>query len=376
MANQVKVLVIDDDVTFAKTTVDILLESGINSSYVENGQLGIETLKKQFHDVVLLDMKMPVMNGLETYRVIKKVSPKTMVVMITAYRMEEMIRASLKEGAYAVLNKPLDMHHIFSMIERSQKGGAYIAVVDDDPNTCKTFKDNLEEKGFSVVTATDGDEAIRLAKERPQDVIFIDVKLPPINGVETFLEIKKINPNSKVVIMTAYGKEMDDLLEQAKQKGSYACLHKPIDMEKLLSMIDEIVSHKETPVLPTATTKGNKILVVDDDDNARKALSDLLKECGYNVVSASTGEEAVELANKENPLVVLLDTRLPGIDGYAVCRQLKAIKDFKGRIVVYTGYVDVVDDEKAREAGADDYVVKTDDFEDLLKVLAANAAPA
>ncbi len=376
MENQVKVLVIDDDVKFGKTTVDILHEKGIDASFVESGQAGVATLKQQFHDVVLLDMKMPMMNGLEAYRAIKQVSPNTMVVMMTAYRMEEMIRASLQEGAYAVLNKPLDMHRILGMIERSQKGGAFISVVDDDPNTCKTFKDTLEEKGFSVVTAMNGEDAIRLAKERPQDVIFIDVKLPPINGVETFLEIRKINPEAKVVIMTAYGKEMDDLLEQAKQKGVYTCLTKPIDMEKLFELVDTIVSQKNPTLSTTTMTKGNKILVVDDDDNARNSLSDLLKECGYDVSTAGNGKEAVDVANQENPLVVLLDTHLPDIDGYAVCRQLKQERHFTGRVVVYTGCVDVVDAEKAKQAGADDYVVKTDDFEDLLKALAANAAPA
>ena len=112
-----------------------------------------------------------------------------------------------------------------------------------------------------------------------------------------------------------------------------------------------------------------KILIVDDEDNARTTLSDILKEYGYQTFEAKTGKEAIEIASKEKPQVVLLDTVMSGIDGYETCRRMKSNKSIETNVIIFTGKVDAVDAFKAREAGADDYCVKTEDFEKLLEAI-------
>lgn len=112
-----------------------------------------------------------------------------------------------------------------------------------------------------------------------------------------------------------------------------------------------------------------KILIVDDETHARMALNNVLEEYGYETVAAANGKEAIDKARKEKPDVVLLDTRLPDMDGNKVCRQIKKIKGLAVKVVVYTGYVDAVDAGKARAAGADDYVVKTLDLSYLLEAI-------
>jgi DNA-binding NtrC family response regulator len=102
------------------------------------------------------------------------------------------------------------------------------------------MKSVFEKKGYGVTTCATGEEAISLAKERPQDILFIDMKLPVLNGLETYLEIKKINPKVVAVIMTAYRHEVDELMEQAVKNGAYACLYKPFDMDEALKIINEI----------------------------------------------------------------------------------------------------------------------------------------
>ena len=77
-------------------------------------------------------------------------------------------------------------------------------VVDDQIGMLETFTDILEDKGFNVATAEDGFQAIRKVKEQQLDIIFMDIKMPGINGVQTFREIKKINPKASVIMMTAY----------------------------------------------------------------------------------------------------------------------------------------------------------------------------
>lgn len=111
------------------------------------------------------------------------------------------------------------------------------------------------------------------------------------------------------------------------------------------------------------------VLVVDDNPDVRKLIGDLLIGYGYKVIEAANGQEALKAVHQRKPDVILLDTVLPYIDGNEVCRQIKKMEGMDAKVIVYTGHVDAVDAEKAREAGADDYVVKTSDLACLLEAI-------
>ena len=74
------------------------------------------------------------------------------------------------------------------------------------------------------------------------------MQLPFLNGLETFLELKKINPEICAIIITAYKEEMKDLVEQALAKGAYACIYKPFDPQKIVEMVEEIVKKKKKEI--------------------------------------------------------------------------------------------------------------------------------
>ena len=102
---------------------------------------------------------------------------------------------------------------------------------------------------------------------------------------------------------------------------------------------------------------GHKILVVDDELEIRNLLSQFITEEGYEVILASNGEEAIELAERENPQVILLDIMMPGIDGIETCKRLKA--EEKTRFIpvimataLWDKYTEAID------AGAEDFVTK------------------
>jgi DNA-binding response OmpR family regulator len=103
-----------------------------------------------------------------------------------------------------------------------------------------------------------------------------------------------------------------------------------------------------------------KILITDDDRDFRKVTQLSLSRRGYEVVEASSGREALELARKEQPTLILLDILMPGTDGYEICRQLKTNPATNHiPIIVLTALGDLSARHKSREAGADDYVAKT-----------------
>ena len=244
MPNPTSVLIVDDDANFCGTLSKVLEKKGYAAIAAENGRRAIEIVKEKPVDVILMDVKMPVMGGVEAYKNIKQIHPSAVVIFMTAFSVDDLVKDAIRDGAYAVIQKPFDIDGVVNMIEKS-RNGALLTVVDDDPNICKTMKNVLERKGYSIATCPTGEEAIALAKNRTRDVFFIDMKLPVLNGLETYLEIRKANPQAVVVMMTAYRQEMDELVRQAIEKGAYSCLYKPFDMDEAINIIEEISKKKQ-----------------------------------------------------------------------------------------------------------------------------------
>lgn len=240
MADKTGIMVVDDDKNFCDSITDILVAKGYEVESENSGPDAIARVEEKSFHVILMDIKMPVMSGVEALKQIKKISPKTVVIMMTAFSVEDLIREALQEGAFGCLRKPLDIDKLLEQIELAKEKGMFILVTDDDPGTRQTFKDVLETKGYKVSTAASGEEAISITKERPHNILFIDMKLPTLNGLEVYLAVKEINHKAIAVIITAYWEGMKDLVEAALEKGAYACLAKPLDMDEVLGLIKEI----------------------------------------------------------------------------------------------------------------------------------------
>ena len=113
-----------------------------------------------------------------------------------------------------------------------------ILVVDDLKSSRLTLGGILEDEGHNVVLAENGYQAIEAAKQIPFDLIFMDIKMPGINGVQTFREVKKFNPQAAVIMMTSYS--VEDLVRRAISQGAYTCIYKPFNAEKILTLVGEI----------------------------------------------------------------------------------------------------------------------------------------
>lgn len=244
MSEKTSILVVDDDVNYCSTLSKILAMRGYNVTTANSGIDAINLVKEKNFGVVIMDVKMPVMDGVEAFKRIKAIKPECIVILMTAFSVDDLIRDAIKDGVYSVIRKPFDIEVVVSMIEKSQNG-AFLAVVDDDVQICKTMRAIIERKGYGVTTCTTPQEAIDIACARPLDVIFIDVRLPVLNGLETYLEIKKSNPKAIAVMMTAYRQEADELIKQAIEQGAYCCLYKPFDMDEAIKIIDELLHKKE-----------------------------------------------------------------------------------------------------------------------------------
>ena len=115
---------------------------------------------------------------------------------------------------------------------------------------------------------------------------------------------------------------------------------------------------------------GRKILIIEDNEDDQLIIKRYLNKTGYEEIAfAFNGQEGIEKAKTEKPDLIILDTLLPDTDGFSICKQIKKIKGLTAKIIINTGNIDAVDAGKAREAGADDYTVKTSDCLPLMEAI-------
>ena len=246
METKASILIVDDNVNLCKTTSFVLSRKGYAVAIANDGPEAIAMVEQRPFDMIFMDIKMPLMDGVEAYKRIKRIRPEAVVMMMTAYAVEELVQEALREGAHGIMYKPLDIENVVALIERAREAeeGALILVVDDDPGICVTLKNVLFAKGYRVGIALDGEQAIDMAKERAYGIIFIDMKLPTIDGLQTYMAIREINQEAVAIMMTAYRQEMADLIEDALHNHAYTCLYKPFDMDGLIRLVEEIRERK------------------------------------------------------------------------------------------------------------------------------------
>jgi two-component system response regulator HydG len=244
MFQKLRILVVDDNEEFCQNVADILELKNYEVVSAYDGFKALELVKRDGFALVLMDIKMPVMDGVETFKKVKEIAPDTPVIMVTAYAVEELIKEALRQGAFGSLQKPLDFDQLLELIALATDEGALILVADDDENLCATLKDTLSNKGYRVSVAYGGNTAVEQARKNNFDILLIDMKLPVLNGLETYLAIREFRPDAVAIIITGYKQEMSELVQQALQKCAYTCLEKPIDMDELISLLERIEEQK------------------------------------------------------------------------------------------------------------------------------------
>ena len=203
-----------------------------------------------------------------------------------------------------------------------------IMIVDDDNDLRDSLEEILTMEGMDVIAAEDGYKAIQLASENQISLIFMDIRMPGIDGVETFLKIKDILPDCTVVMMTGYA--LEELIQRALLEGAKACLSKPVSIEQILEITNEVLTDVAKPLT-------NKIMIVDDDNDLRDSLEEILTMEGMDVIAAEDGYKAIQLASENQISLIFMDIRMPGIDGVETFLRIKEILPVC-TVVMMTGY--------------------------------------
>jgi len=229
-----------------------------------------------------------------------------------------------------------------------------ILIVDDDRRMVKTLVDILQYKGYDVLGESSSFRALEMIQYSPVDCILTDIKMPELNGLEFFREVKKIRPEISVVFMTAYA--TDELVQQALEEGAIATLNKPLDLNLLLCFFSALGTEPS-------------IVIVDDDPQFCQTLGAVLQSRGFSVIEVSD-PSALDTVLEPEGQVVLLDMKLNGISGLDVLKKIRERFPYIP-VVLITGYRHDMASaiEAALEINAYTCLYKPLQIEELLKVL-------
>jgi len=243
MNDKMTILVVDDNQDLLETFAMILKRRGYDVQTAVDGLSAVNKFKEQNFDVTLMDIVMPEMNGVDAFKKIKEIQPEAPIILMTAYSDEELIQNARNEGVCQIIHKPIRIDQLIELINETA-GSQPILVVDDDADICETLTKILELQGYNVLTAGSGEEAVSMSKRKTCQIAFIDVKLPNIDGLETLLRLKEINPDILVIMMTGFRNEVKEALDKAEAASAITCLYKPFDPADAAALVKNIFKGK------------------------------------------------------------------------------------------------------------------------------------
>jgi CheY-like chemotaxis protein len=234
--NSARILIVDDEADTCDNLSDILSDLGYDVDIATNGPAALKCVEAAHYDVALLDLRMPGMDGLELYRLIKEKSASTVALVVTAYASSEQATAVLAAGARKIVSKPVNIPYLLSIVEEAVVSPV-VMVVDDDCELCENLWDIFHEAGYRVHLAHDSQDAAAWLKEHRVEIVLLDMKLPGGDSQHVLRTIREENPQARTIIVTGYRQEMELRVQQALSEGASAVVYKPFDVQELIHTV-------------------------------------------------------------------------------------------------------------------------------------------
>lgn len=184
-----------------------------------------------------------------------------------------------------------------------------ILIADDDEQSRHLARTTLEQAGYQVLEASDGAELITTARAHHPQVIIADLLMPGMDAFEPTIELKRgvATQHIPVIYLSTLAPE------EARSQGVASFLTKPFERDDLIGALTTVVPPTGAPL----------ILVVDDEPDIIEIVSDYLGDAGYRTLGARDGQEAIQAVERQAPAGIILDVKMPVLDGYGVIRRVK-----------------------------------------------------
>lgn len=235
-----------------------------------------------------------------------------------------------------------------------------VLIVDDDQVIRKQLTLELKRRFCDTHSASSGQEALEIFHQEDINILFLDIKLPDIDGLDFLKQVKEEKPNCEIIVITGFGNE--EVAIQSLRRGAIDYLEKPIKSDELtasLGRAQEKLAEREELAYK------NTIIVIDDDLNVLRHIKRFLEKEGYEVFTASSGKEGLTIIEHNKIDVLLTDIHMEDMNGIEVLQNAKKLyRDIEG--IVMTGQKDEVWAIESLRSGAMDYINKPINLDELL----------
>jgi HAMP domain-containing protein/CheY-like chemotaxis protein/signal transduction histidine kinase len=380
-------LIVEDDPHYAQTMVDVARGEGFKVLVASQGATALE-LAGQFQPTAIsLDIFLPDMLGWTVISQLKQ-NPLTRHIPVQILTLDEDRQHGLARGAFSFITKPATTAGLAQALVRIKDfvkpRCKRLLIVEDNPAEQLSISELLGHDDLAITTASTGSGALGLLRERRYDCVVLDLRLPDMSGFEVLEAIRADPSLSEVPVVVFTGRELSAAEAARLQAMARSIVVKGVESPERLLDETALFLHRVVTDLPPEKQRllerinssdenlvGRTVLLVDDDARNIFALSSVLERRGMRVLTATTGREAIALAESTPDLaIVLMDIMMPEMDGYQTIGVIRNNTAFRRLpIIALTAKAMKGDREKCLEAGASDYLAKPVNTEQLLSAL-------
>jgi DNA-binding response OmpR family regulator len=240
----------------------------------------------------------------------------------------------------------------------------YLLLVDDEEANRLLLTRRLEKDGYVVTSAENGRKALELMRMERFDLVLLDMYMPEMDGLATLDAIKSDDTLKDVPVVMLTAAKSREHVVHCLSMGAADYLIKPVNPVELTQRVRHCLETRVVRAEPTVRVQstdlgGARVLIVDDEPLNLKLLERRLSQLGFRALCAEGGRQALDLLAREAVDAVLLDVQMPGTDGFAVLRAIRANEQWRSLPVLMLS-VDGTQDTVAQcyQLGSDDYLVK------------------
>ncbi|MGO4821643.1 MULTISPECIES: response regulator [unclassified Flavobacterium] len=381
------ILIIEDDASFAEVLLQVAHDNGFKAIVAYQGETGYQYAKKYKPKAIILDMKLP---GIDGWTVLKWLKEDKELQHIPVHVMSGMNREKLAKemGAFDFLIKPITTDKLKSAFEsiddQINKVFKKVLILEDDVSLNYSIKELIHncDRNVICVQAHTFKEAENILKNDDIDCAIMDIGLPDSKNIAHIAALRKISKNDQINIIVNTGQSLTDEEQLELQNSADGVVIKTSNVterlkDELLLFLDTVetsnkkVSKTVQNLLGGEVLKDKTILIVDDDIRNIYALSSALTTKGATIVTAFNGIEALEVLKNNAAIdIVLMDIMMPEMDGFEATQKIRENPKWKNLpIIALTAKAMKGDREEILKAGASDYQSKPIDIQQLISLI-------
>ena len=237
-----RILVVDDDRLMVRTLRDILALRGWETDGVHSGEEAVAAVRVNEYAVVLMDVRMSGMTGVEALRQMRALRPDLRVIIMTAYAANELLAQAERDGALQVFPKPVQLDRLLSVLDTVIAESRCVLIVDDDADFLRTLADVVAARGYGTLQAGTLDEAITLLQAQLPGAVMLDLRLDGLEPRDNVLAIKSVSPGVALILYSGHPLALAQTTGSLPPKFVRAILQKPFPPDRVFELLDDIVA--------------------------------------------------------------------------------------------------------------------------------------